>query len=32
MRAKGMTDLRDIRVEAWRVNYGLIRLSIILAG
>jgi hypothetical protein len=31
MRAKGMTD-RDIRVEAWRVNYGLIRLSIILAG
>jgi hypothetical protein len=32
MRAKGMTDLRDIRVEASRVNYGLIRLSIILAG
>jgi hypothetical protein len=31
MRAKGMTDLRDIR-EAWRLNYGLIRLSIILAG
>jgi hypothetical protein len=28
---KGMTDLRDIRVEV-RVNYGLIRLSIILAG
>jgi hypothetical protein len=31
MRAKGMTDL-GISGEAWRVNYGLIRLSIILAG